>query len=126
MEIDKNLSNNKKIFYQSIIKQGFNCYNLQYSSAKNLLEETIFKNYGFLHKDSFYVVRPNNVKFEIIEKTFSNKARLIAVKLNNKIYLENAHIKLLSFCYRKELLLFTRFLYKCLNSISSLYRNNVN
>jgi competence CoiA-like predicted nuclease len=125
-EVDRNLSNNKKIFYQSIVKQGFNCYNLQYSSAKNLLEETLFKNYGFLLKDSFYVVKPNNVKFETIEKTFSNKARLIGVKLNNKIYLENAHVTPSSFCYEKELLLLTSFLCNCLNSISSLHRNNVN
>lgn len=125
-EVDKNLSNNKKPFYQSIVKQGFNCYNLQYSSAKNLLEETLFRNYGFLLKDSFYVVKPNSVKFETIEKIFSNKAKLIGVKLNNKIYLGNTHIEFLSFCYEKELLLFTSFLYKCLNSISSLHRNNVN
>lgn len=125
VEVDKNLSNNKKTFYQSIVNQGFNCYNLQYSSARNLLEETLFKNYGSLLKDSFYIVKPNNVKFEIIEKIFSNKARLIGVKLNNRIYLENAHVELSSFCYKNELLLFTSVLYNCLNSISGLHRNNV-
>lgn len=124
--INKNLSNNKKSFHQSIVKQGFNCYNLQYSSAKDLLEETLFRNYGVLLKDSFYVVKPNSVKFETIEKIFLNKAELIGVKLNNKIYLRNTSIRLLSFCYEKEFLLFTSFLCKCLNSISSLHRNNVN
>lgn len=126
VEVHKSLSDNKKTFYQSVVNQGFNCYNLQYSSAKNLLEETLFKNYGFLLKDSFYVVKPNDVNMETIEKTFSYKARLIGVKLNNKIYLGNASIRLSSFRYEKELLFFTSFLYQRLKFISSLNRNNVN
>jgi hypothetical protein len=125
-EADKKLTNNKKGFYLSIIEQGFNFYDLLHSSAKNLLDETLFSNYGFILKDSFYAIKPNNTIFENIEKTFAEKLRLIGVKLNDKFYLTNVSIKSLSFCYRKEFIVFSCFLSRHLKPISSLYRNNVN
>lgn len=119
-------SNNKKGLNLSIIEQDFNFYDLLHSSAKNLLDETLFKNYGFILKDSFYAVKPNNIIFENIEKTFSEKLRLIGVKLNDKFYLTNTFTNSLSFCYRKEFILFSCFLSRRLKPIISLYRNNVN
>ena len=98
-EVDNKLSNNKGIYLSSILEQGFNFYDLLHSSAKNLLDETLFKNYGFILKDSFYVVKPNNVIFENIEKTFAEKLRLIGVKLNDKFYLTNFSTNSLSFCF---------------------------
>ena len=125
-EVDNKVSNNKGIYLSSILEQGFNFYDLLHSSAKNLLDETLFKNYGFILKDSFYVVKPNNVIFENIEKTFAEKLRLIGVKLNNKFYLTNFSTNSLSFCFRKEYIQLSCFLSRRLKPISSLYRNNVN
>ena len=141
-EVDNKLSNNKvfnnkvynikkyisislyKLFFDGL--KGFNFYDLLHSSAKNLLDETLFKNYGFILKDSFYVVKPNNVIFENIEKTFAEKLRLIGVKLNDKFYLTNFSTNSLSFCFRKEYIQLSCFLSRRLKPISSLYRNNVN
>ena len=124
MRINKNhvykirrLINNETLLY---------FYALLHSSAKNLLDETLFTNYGFILKDSFYVIKPNNILFENIEKFFAEKLQLIGVKLNDKFYLTNLSIKSLSFCYRKEFIVFSCFLLRYSKSISSLYRNNVN
>jgi hypothetical protein len=125
-EVDKKLSNNKKGFYLSIIEQGFLFYALLHSSAKNMLDETLFTNYGFILKDSFYVIKPNNILFENLENFFAETLQLIGVKLNDKFYLINLSIKSLSFCYRKEFIVLSCFLLRHSKSISSLYRNNVN
>lgn len=125
-DINLSVFNNKKDFYESSAIQGFDFYNIQNSLTKKLLEETLFKNYGFLIKDSLYVIRPrvfSNIKS--LEKVLA-KATFFCLKLNNNLYLKNKFFtQSLSFIYEKEVLLFTCLLYKCLKSISSFHRNNV-
>lgn len=127
---DINLSafNGKKDFYESSsVIPGFDIYNLQNSSTKKLLEETLFKNYGFLIKDSLYVIRPSVfLDIKSLEKVLA-KATFLCLKLNNNLYLKNIFFtQHLSFIYQKEVLSFTCLLYKCLKSISSFHRNDVN
>lgn len=117
---------NKKNLHLSISKQGFNCYNIQHISSKILLEKTLLRHFGFLFIGSLYIVKPNKVKFENIEKTFVNKAKFAALKINNKIYFKKTEADISSFHYRKESLLLTCFLNKFLYIFSDLCRNNVN
>ena len=68
---------------------------------------------------------PGTRKVKSLEKVLA-KATFFCLKLNNNLYLKNKFFtQSLSFIYEKEVLLFTCLLYKCLKSISSFHRNNV-
>lgn len=106
----------------------FGCilYNLHYFSTKFLLKDTLFRNYGFLFKDLFYIMLPSSITFQTIGKVL-NKIDLLGLKLNNKFYLKKESFNLfLELSYEKSAFLFVGFLQKCLKQVSILYRNDVN
>jgi hypothetical protein len=126
-DISKLVLENKKNNHRFFAEFDLTTYNLHYFSTKFLLKKTLFKNYGFLFKDSFYLLLPccfTSYKFE----RALNSIDLVGLKLNNKLYLKNERFNffLESISYEKSVFSFVSFLRKCLKIVFILYRNDVN
>lgn len=124
-EIPKLTSESTQYNYKLSAEFSCTLYNLHYYSTKLLLKETLFKNYGFLLKDFFYLVLPSCSTFQNFERIL-NRIGLVGIKLNNKFYLKKESSNLfLELSYEKCNFLFVYFLYQCLNHFLILYRNDV-
>lgn len=126
-DISKLVLENKKNNHRFFAEFDLTTYNLHYFPTKFLFKKTLFKNYGFLFKDSFYLLLPccfTCYKFERV----LNSIDLVGLKLNNKLYLKNERFNffLESISYEKSVFSFVSFLWKCLKIVFILYRNDVN
>lgn len=113
-DISKLISENKKSNYESFAEYDCILDNLHYLSTKCLLKKTLFKNYGFLLKDTFHLIVPSRFMLRRFVRVL-NRIDLIGLKLNNNFYLKKEGFNLfLELSYEKSVLLFTSFLHKCL------------
>ena len=69
-DISKLISENKKSNYEFFAEYDCILDNLHYLSTKCLLKKTLFKNYGFLLKDSFHLMVPSWFMFRRFDKAW--------------------------------------------------------